>query len=88
MTARKSSVKSEAQVARGRASAAALDRDPVTHRFVRRGEAPPAPAADAPAAPVPDPAIGGPHQAASGQTGGGAPAPSPFHGFLGRHRRR
>ena len=75
MTARKSSVKSEAMAERGRASAAALDRDPVTHRFVRRDGAPP-PAAP-PEGPEPDPAIGG-----------GAPAPAPFHGFHARHRRR
>lgn len=73
MTAKQSTVKSEARVEQGRKAIAAMERDPVTGRLRKRQ-----PAGDGPA---PEPA--------AQPAGGGAPAPAlPTHGFLARHRRR
>ncbi len=73
MTAKQSTVKSEARAEQGRRAIAAMERDPATGRLRKRAAAPADPAPD----PRPQPA------------GGGAPAPAlPTHGFLARHRRR
>jgi len=73
MTAKRSTVKSEARVA----AIAKVDRDPVTGRLRKKTPATDsAPVPETVPDPVPDPA------------GGGAPAPAPFRGFRARLRQR